>query len=61
MIDTTRSIFSISIMASYFGNLILFLAVIQSAIAAVTFTVPKQAHTGGYRYAPLDPAPVGIS
>lgn len=45
-------------MASYFFTLV---AAIQVAIAAVTFTVPKQAHTEGYKYAPLDPAPVGIS
>ncbi|KAI1475333.1 glycoside hydrolase family 79 protein [Daldinia eschscholtzii] len=48
-------------MASFFGNLVLFVTAIQSAIAAVTFTIPKQAHTGGFRYAPLDPGPVGIS
>ncbi|KAI1377033.1 glycoside hydrolase family 79 protein [Hypoxylon crocopeplum] len=47
-------------MASYFGLFALLGAAIQGAIA-VTFTVPTQAHTGGYRYAPLDPAPVGIS
>ena len=29
--------------------------------SAVTFAVPSQALTGGLRYAPLDPAPVGIS
>ena len=29
--------------------------------AAVTFAVPSKAGTGGYSYAPLDPAPVGIS
>lgn len=29
--------------------------------AAVTFAVPSQALTGGLKYAPLDPAPVGIS
>jgi hypothetical protein len=30
-------------------------------VAAVTFAVPNKALTGGLRYAPLDPAPVGIS
>ncbi|KAI1138434.1 glycoside hydrolase family 79 protein [Hypoxylon sp. FL0543] len=48
-------------MASYFGIFALIVAAIQGAIATVTLTVPKQAHTGGYKYAPLDPAPVGIS
>ncbi|KAI0160091.1 glycoside hydrolase family 79 protein [Hypoxylon sp. FL1284] len=47
-------------MVSFFC-LFVFLAAIHDAIAAVTFTVPQQAHTGTYRYAPLDPAPVGIS
>ncbi|KAI1102530.1 glycoside hydrolase family 79 protein [Jackrogersella minutella] len=48
-------------MASHCGILALFAAVIIPTITAVTFTIPKQAHTGGYKYAPLDPAPVGIS
>ncbi|KAI1396833.1 glycoside hydrolase family 79 protein [Hypoxylon fuscum] len=48
-------------MASYFSLVVLLLAAVHSVIAAVSFTVPKQAHTGSYRYAPLDPAPVGIS
>ncbi|KAH9996756.1 glycoside hydrolase family 79 protein [Xylariaceae sp. FL0662B] len=48
-------------MAMYFRYLVVFLAAIHSAIAAVTFTVPERAHTGNLRYAPLDPAPVGIS
>ncbi|KAI1774478.1 glycoside hydrolase family 79 protein [Hypoxylon cercidicola] len=39
----------------------LLLAAALEEIAAVTFTVPQRAHTGTYRYAPLDPAPVGIS
>lgn len=30
-------------------------------VAAVTFAVPTRVGTGGYAYAPLDPAPVGIS
>ncbi|KAI1407696.1 glycoside hydrolase family 79 protein [Hypoxylon sp. FL1857] len=48
-------------MASYCKGIFLLVAAIQGAIAAVTFTVPNQAHTAGYKYAPLDPAPVGIS
>lgn len=48
-------------MASYLRRLALLLAAAQHAGAAVVFTVPREAHTGGYRYAPLDPAPVGIS
>ncbi|OTA76490.1 glycoside hydrolase family 79 protein [Hypoxylon sp. CO27-5] len=48
-------------MASYFEIFVLLIAAIRGAVAAVTFTVPTQVHTGGYRYAPLDPAPVGIS
>ncbi|KAI1767991.1 glycoside hydrolase family 79 protein [Hypoxylon sp. FL1150] len=39
----------------------LFLAAVLKVTAAVTFTIPQQAHTGSYKYAPLDPAPVGIS
>ncbi|KAI4862862.1 glycoside hydrolase family 79 protein [Hypoxylon rubiginosum] len=48
-------------MASRLGLFGLFLAAILDVVAAVTFTVPQQAHTGTYKYAPLDPAPVGIS
>ncbi|KAL7624819.1 hypothetical protein AAE478_004033 [Parahypoxylon ruwenzoriense] len=48
-------------MATNFSHLVLLLATIQSTIAAVTFTVPEHTHFGGYRYAPVDPAPVGIS
>lgn len=44
-----------------FGILALSVAAIQGAVAAVTFTVPSKAHSGGFKYAPLDPAPVGIS
>ncbi|XDG02669.1 hypothetical protein ABKA04_002284 [Annulohypoxylon sp. FPYF3050] len=44
-----------------FGILALSVAAIQGAVAAVTFTVPGKAHSGGLKYAPLDPAPVGIS
>ncbi len=36
-------------------------AAAQGIEAAVTFAVPSKAGTGGYSYAPLDPAPVGIS
>ncbi|KAI1637551.1 glycoside hydrolase family 79 protein [Biscogniauxia mediterranea] len=36
-------------------------AAVRTAIAAVSFTVPASVNTGGYQYAPLDPAPVGIS
>lgn len=36
------------------------LAVVE-AVNAVTFAIPSQAGTGGFKYAPLDPAPVGIS
>lgn len=35
--------------------------VVAEAAAAITYTIPSQALTGGYKYAPLDPAPVGIS
>ncbi|KAI5920317.1 glycoside hydrolase family 79 protein [Camillea tinctor] len=41
--------------------LVLLLAAVQAAAAAVSFTVPGRVNTGGYQYAPLDPAPVGIS
>ncbi|KAH9904087.1 glycoside hydrolase family 79 protein [Xylariomycetidae sp. FL2044] len=40
---------------------VLFLLLLQAAAAAVTFDVPTRVHTGSYQYAPLDPAPVGIS
>lgn len=36
-------------------------AVSQGVEAAVTFAVPSKVGTGGFTYAPLDPAPVGIS
>ncbi|KAK3689891.1 hypothetical protein B0T22DRAFT_374914 [Podospora appendiculata] len=36
-------------------------AAAQIVEAAVTFDVPSKAGTGGYAYAPLDPAPIGIS
>ncbi|KAI2470813.1 glycoside hydrolase family 79 protein [Annulohypoxylon bovei var. microspora] len=44
-----------------FGLFALSVAALQGAVAAVTFTVPSTAHTGAYSYAPLDPAPVGVS
>ncbi|KAG7293931.1 hypothetical protein NEMBOFW57_003992 [Staphylotrichum longicolle] len=36
-------------------------AVSRGVEAAVSFAVPSKVGTGGYTYAPLDPAPVGIS
>lgn len=39
----------------------LFALATVEAVSAVTFAVPSQALSGGLRYAPLDPAPVGIS
>ena len=36
-------------------------AAIQGAEAAVSFAIPSKAGTGGYLYAPLDSAPLGIS
>ncbi|KAK4445528.1 hypothetical protein QBC34DRAFT_487209 [Podospora aff. communis PSN243] len=40
--------------------LAIFAAAVQDA-GAVTFAVPPQAKAGGVSYAPLDPAPVGVS
>lgn len=60
-IRSIRLIFDAGTMVSRFQFLVLLLAALHGAAAAVTFSVPKQAHTGGYKYAPLDPAPVGIS
>lgn len=37
------------------------LATIVQQASAVTFTVPSKVGTSGYVYAPLDPAPVGVS
>jgi hypothetical protein len=37
------------------------LATAIECVAAVTFTVPSKALTGGHEYAPLEPAPIGIS
>ncbi|KAK3313124.1 hypothetical protein B0H66DRAFT_569615 [Apodospora peruviana] len=48
-------------MAKSGGLLALCLAAAQSVAAAVTFDVPSKVGTVGYKYAPLDPAPVGIS
>ncbi len=48
-------------MAPFFGHVIAALAGLTSTAAAVMFTIPSQAHTGNYKYASVDPAPVGIS
>ena len=37
------------------------LAAVAAAAGTITFSVPSRVGTGGYAYAPLDPAPVGIS
>ncbi|KAI1822737.1 glycoside hydrolase family 79 protein [Xylaria intraflava] len=42
------------------ATLLKLVAIIPTA-AAVTFTIPAQAHTGSYKYAPVEPAPVGVS
>lgn len=36
-------------------------AVATHGVAAVTFSVPGQVGSGGYAYAPLDKAPIGVS
>lgn len=43
------------------GLLVLLAAAAVDVVSAVTFAVPTQALTGGLKYAPLDPAPVGVS
>lgn len=43
------------------SELLAFLAIAAAEVSAVTFSVPTKVGTGGYAYAPLDPAPVGIS
>ncbi|KAK5627518.1 hypothetical protein RRF57_003233 [Xylaria bambusicola] len=48
-------------MAPFFAYVIASVAGTSLAVSAVTFTIPSQAHTGSYKYAPVDPAPVGIS
>ncbi|KAI1499740.1 glycoside hydrolase family 79 protein [Biscogniauxia marginata] len=48
-------------MTPHSRHLVLLGAAVHTAIAAVSFTIPEKAHTGGYKYAPLDPAPVGVS
>lgn len=48
-------------MARTTGLIALLVSVAVDAVSAVTFAVPTQALTGGLKYAPLDPAPVGIS
>ncbi|KAB5584949.1 hypothetical protein GE09DRAFT_9919 [Coniochaeta sp. 2T2.1] len=42
-------------------ELIAFTAIASQAVGAVTFAVPSKVGTGGYAYAPLDKAPIGIS
>lgn len=34
---------------------------VSAASAAVTFTIPSKSGEGSHKYAPVDPAPVGIS
>ncbi|KAI2607802.1 glycoside hydrolase family 79 protein [Hypoxylon sp. NC1633] len=48
-------------MASHSSTIALLIAAIQGLVAAVSFTIPNRVNTGGYKYAPLDQAPVGIS
>lgn len=36
-------------------------ATIVQGVGAVTYPIPSQVGAGGYTYAPLDPAPVGLS
>lgn len=43
------------------ATLALLVSAAVEVVSAVTFAVPSQALTGGLKYAPLDPAPVGIS
>ncbi|KAI1342290.1 glycoside hydrolase family 79 protein [Xylariaceae sp. FL0016] len=44
-----------------FTRPVAFVALISTVCAAVTFTIPSKAHTRDLKYAPVDPAPVGIS
>lgn len=37
------------------------LAAVARQASAVTFTVPSRVGASGFTYAPLDPAPVGVS
>ncbi|KAJ8109392.1 hypothetical protein ONZ43_g6148 [Nemania bipapillata] len=48
-------------MAPFFRHVIATFVGVTCTASAVTFTIPSQAHTGNYQYAPVDPAPVGIS
>lgn len=48
-------------MAPILAHVVAALVGVTSTASAVTFTIPSQAHTGSYKYAPVDPAPVGIS
>jgi len=43
------------------GLFALLFATAAQTIDAVTFNVPSKVGTGGYKYAPLDPAPIGLS
>ncbi|KAI0456696.1 hypothetical protein F5B21DRAFT_122430 [Xylaria acuta] len=48
-------------MAPILAQVVAALVGVTSTASAVTFTIPSQAHTGNYKYASVDPAPVGIS
>ncbi|KAK9770588.1 hypothetical protein AB5N19_11409 [Seiridium cardinale] len=48
-------------MARSAGFIALLASIAAGVVSAVTFAVPTQALAGGLKYAPLDPAPVGIS
>lgn len=48
-------------MAKITRFLFVFVAAVAQQASAVTFTVPSKAGASGYTYAPLDPAPVGVS
>lgn len=48
-------------MAELRSSLLVAFAAIAQQASAVTFTVPSNVGTSGYTYAPLDPAPVGVS
>lgn len=48
-------------MAPSFGHVVAAFIGAAATTSAVSFTIPYQAHTGNYKYAPVDPAPVGVS
>jgi hypothetical protein len=52
---------SLHSMARIIQPIVLIAAVVADTARALTYTIPSTALTGGYSYAPLDPAPVGIS